>query len=118
MSRRRFSEREVLEIIVCRHNVRLLCYRCGELLLPDDAEREHIHELALGGRDHPENCVYSHKACHAIVTNGTPATSAGSSKNRIAKTKGTRAEKFAVVKLDIDKPREKRRGFGGRLVKG
>lgn len=51
------------------------------------AEREHLHEVELGGPDEPSNCRYSAKACHDVVTNGTKATSAGSSKHRIAKAK-------------------------------
>jgi hypothetical protein len=56
------------------------------------AEREHLHEVKLGGPDIPENCRYSHAKCHAIVTNGTKATTAGSSKQRIAKVKRIRGE--------------------------
>ena len=70
----------------------LWCYRCIDVLTLEEIERgeierEHFLERALGGADEPSNCVYSHKACHAIVTNGTKATTAGSSKHRIAKCK-------------------------------
>ena len=62
------------------------CFRCRIAFTPaDKVEKEHLHERALGGPDVPGNWRWSHKECHAIVTNGTKATSAGSSKHRIAK---------------------------------
>lgn len=86
MSRRRLSEREVIAVLLQQGAV-IRCPRCKELLISaGDIEREHFHELALGGRDEVANCFYSHGACHAVVTNGTPATTAGSSKHKIAKT--------------------------------
>lgn len=89
MSRKRFTERQVLETLI-RQGAKITCLRCKELILLEDVptvEREHFHEMALGGADDPENCFYSHGPCHSIVTNGTPATTAGSSKHKIAKTK-------------------------------
>ena len=87
MRRRRFSEREVLlTLFYCGQRVR--CYRCGLPFTPEDKiQREHVTELALGGEDTPVNCAYSHTECHDIITNGTKATTAGSSKQRIAKVK-------------------------------
>jgi hypothetical protein len=126
MGRRRFSEREVIETLAWQGLV-IRCYRCGHLIAAADgkavvwpfglAEREHLHEVKLGGPDVPGNCRYSHKGCHARITNGTPATTAGSSKHRIAKTKGTRAEKFAVAKKPLDEPREKSRWGWDKMVK-
>lgn len=87
MTRRRFSERDVLEVLYFQHGILVNCYRCKKPLHFSDAEREHLTEIALGGKDEPMNCAYSHKACHALVTNGTKATTAGSSKQRIAKVK-------------------------------
>ena len=85
--RRRFSEREVVETLI-QQGAKIRCPRCGQLiLLGEPFEREHFHELALGGKDEISNCFFSHKSCHNFVTNGGPATSAGSSKHRIAKTK-------------------------------
>lgn len=90
MSRKRFTEREVLETLIVQ-GINLKCYRCKEpMMLPADIEREHLTEVALGGLDVPRNCVYSHVDCHAKITNGTRATSAGSSKQRIAKVKRLR----------------------------
>lgn len=87
MRRKQFTEQEVLESILCNHG-NFFCYRCKQAFVPwDDIEREHLTELALGGEDTPINCAYSHKDCHAKVTNGTKATTAGSSKQRIAKMK-------------------------------
>lgn len=96
MARARFTERQVLETLAWQ-GVFVRCHRCGEAFFGYDAdddfimwrkpEREHIHEIALGGPDTPKNCRYSCSCCHATVTNGTKATSAGSSKQRIAKVK-------------------------------
>jgi hypothetical protein len=97
MRRRRFSELEVLQTLYWQ-GVELRCYRCLEWLLIEEGlprepiQREHIAELALGGKDIPINCAYSHKSCHAKVTNGSKATSAGSSKQRISKVKRLRGE--------------------------
>lgn len=63
-------------------------YRTKEVITLEDVlflEREHLHEISLGGPDIPANCRYSLKASHHIVTNGTKATTAGSSKHRISK---------------------------------
>lgn len=85
MPRSRFSERKVLAVAI-RQGAIIPCYRCRVAFKDGDViEREHLHELALGGEDTPENCAYSHCECHAAITNGTKATTAGSSKHRIAK---------------------------------
>jgi hypothetical protein len=47
----------------------------------------HINELEISGDDSLDNIVAVHRACHKILTGGTPATSLGSSKHRIAKVK-------------------------------
>lgn len=97
--RRRFSEREVLQTLIGQ-GVRIICFRCDKPIKDaKDAEREHLIELELCGLDAPENCAYSHAECHSIITNGTKATSAGSSKHRIAKAKRiVRTQKFVVTK--------------------
>lgn len=97
MSRKRFSERDVMESLI-RQGVSVFCYRCKREISATECragmmEREHLIEIALGGPDAPTNCVYSHKSCHAIVTNGTKATTAGSSKQRIAKVRRLRNPK-------------------------
>ena len=94
--RRRFTEREVLATLI-HQGIVVRCFRCQATFLngnvldpPHDAmhaEREHIHEFELGGSDTPANCRYSARECHKVITNGTKATSAGSSKHRIAKAK-------------------------------
>lgn len=96
MSRKRFTEQQVIETLWIQ-GVSITCFRCGGIIQPVllgaeksyyfPLQREHIHEIELGGPDTPANCRYSHIECHSIVTNGTPATSAGSSKHRIAKAK-------------------------------
>lgn len=57
-----------------------------------ELEREHLAEIALGGADEPANCVYSLREAHKIITDGTKATTAGSSKQRIAKVRRLRGE--------------------------
>ncbi|HVZ60664.1 MAG TPA: HNH endonuclease signature motif containing protein [Terriglobales bacterium] len=101
MKRKRWSEKDVIETLAYQ-GVCVPCYRCGkmfveafyatssdtyELIWWTIPEREHIVEIALGGDDAPSNCRYSCKGCHAKITNGSKATSAGSSKHRIAKTR-------------------------------
>lgn len=106
MSRKRFTEREVLETLYCC-GVVIPCFRCrNPLRPPEKIEREHILEIALGGTDDPGNCAYSHKLCHDIVTNGTKATTAGSSKQRIAK----------VARILADKPSKRPMQNSGRKI--
>lgn len=101
-TRRRFSEREVIETLI-RQGAIITCYRCKLSFFPVDCrtgevQREHLLEVAIGGGETPTNCVYSHKACHAVITDGTPATTAGSSKQRIAKVRAISGGKMAVKK--------------------
>ena len=85
MPRKRATERQVIEVLIVQGAV-VPCYRCRVAFQTGDViEREHLHELALGGSDTPDNWRYSHKTCHDEVTNGTKATTAGSSKHKIAK---------------------------------
>jgi len=103
MTRRRFTEREVLECLL-RQGAVIPCYRCRVALTIETAraaEREHLHEVGLDGPDTPENCRFSHQECHSKITNGTPATTAGSSQNRLAKTRSNRADKFRVEKRPL-----------------
>lgn len=87
MKRRRATEREVIAVLVAQ-GASIPCFRCKTLFTAESKpEREHLHELALGGEDNPDNWRYSCQSCHAVITNGTKATSAGSSKHRIAKIK-------------------------------
>lgn len=118
MTRKRFSEREVIETLAWQ-GIFVRCFRCnapfysaapdgGLFNLSGAIEREHIHEVALGGSDIPKNCRYSCGPCHSTVTNGTKATSAGSSKHRIAKIRRLRSE---------NKPRVKKRIAGRPFAK-
>lgn len=102
MSRKRFSEREVLETLAWQ-GVFVECFRCRQcffrinwttvnggsyiIIQALKAEREHLHEYKLGGPDTPKNCRYSCSECHSKITNGTKATTAGSSKQRVAKVR-------------------------------
>ena len=106
MSRRRFTEREVLECLILQGAV-VPCKRCRIALKVEDAktaEREHLHEFGLGGPDTVENCAYSHGDCHKVQTHGTGATWAGSSRHKNAKTTPRRADKFQVNKIPLDTP--------------
>jgi hypothetical protein len=116
VSRRRFSEIEVIETLLIQGET-IRCFRCKEPLTLEDVrtkniQKEHLHEHALDGPDKPFNCRFSHKPCHSIITNGTPATTAGSSQHRLAKTRGTRAAKFAVRKKPLDQERDQKPHFG------
>jgi hypothetical protein len=101
VKRRKFSETDVIETLA-HQGIFVPCHRCrdfffyadphGEIRMLLKPEREHLHEIALGGADTPRNCRYSCERCHAIITNGYAATSAGSSKQRIAKVKRLRGE--------------------------
>lgn len=62
------------------------CARCGEVL-GNDVEWNHVLAHALGGSDGPENIEAVHKACHAVISDGTKATTAGSTKQIVAKSK-------------------------------
>ena len=106
MTRRRFTEREVLSCLIAQGAI-IPCRRCRIALTAEDAktaEREHLHEIALGGPDTVENCAYSHGECHRTQTHGNGATFAGSSRHKVAKTTATRADKFQVNKIPLDTP--------------
>lgn len=89
MSRRRFKEREVIEALIrTGHEIR--CYRTKSIITLETVnqlEREHPIPRALGGKDDPTNAAYSLSEAHKKQTNGTKATSYGSDKHAIAKTK-------------------------------
>ena len=85
MSRRRFTEREIVTVLL-KQGAIIYCPRCKKpIMLGHTIEREHFIELAMGGLDDISNCFFSHKECHHIATNGTKATTLGSSKHTIAK---------------------------------
>lgn len=91
------------------------CFRCREPFdefdcsKPGWIEREDVLEVSLGGAQTVENSAYSHgqrhptKPCHGVVTNGTKATTAGSSKHRIYKTKRLERERAGEPKRARDK---------------
>lgn len=110
--RRQFRELEVLATLLMQGAV-IPCKRCRIAITIEDVkggnvEKEHLHEIELGGEDEPHNCAFSHKAkpCHATVTHGNGATFAGSSRHKIAKaTDPERIEKFRVHKKPLDADR-------------
>lgn len=80
-------DRQLLRIVAMVQQATCAC-GCGTKLgRLTDTEFHHRHELALGGEDAPENIVAVRAECHARITNGTRATSYGSSKHIIAKAK-------------------------------
>lgn len=89
MSRKRFTERQVIETLIrTGHEIR--CYRTKTVITLETVgllEREHPTPLALGGVDGPANAAYSLSEAHSVQTNGTPATSYGSDKHAIAKVR-------------------------------
>lgn len=117
MTRRRFTERQVIAALI-HQGVPVVCYRTGERITLENVmrlEREHLHDLALGGSDTPDNCRYSLKEAHAIATNGTKATTAGSSKHRIAKAKRMERERLSEHSgQDEATPRAKARAIPSR----
>lgn len=62
------------------------CAKCNGTL-GTDVEWNHVLAHALGGGDGPDNIEAIHKACHKTETNGTRATTAGSTKQVVAKVK-------------------------------
>lgn len=107
--RRQGREKEVIGVLIDQGAI-IPCFRCRVAFTKGDVstgnvEKEHLHELKLGGPDEPSNWRFSHKAkpCHATVTHGNGATVAGSSRHRIAKaTEPKRIEKFQVNKIPLD----------------
>ena len=116
MSRRRFTEIEVIETLL-HQGVAITCFRCGEPFTLADSttgniQKEHLHERELDGPDIPANCRFSHDDCHKIITFGNGATTAGSSIHRIAKTKRIeRTGKMAVNKPPLEGPRKPKRPY-------
>jgi len=108
MARRKFSEKDVIRTLI-HQGVEIRDFRSGELITlenVDQIQREHLHELAIGGPDAPVNCRYSLTKNHHVATNGNGATTAGSSKNRIAKANNPgRKVNFVVNKLPPGTPR-------------
>lgn len=93
-NRRAFSLVDTLKMLI-HQGVEVRCYRSGVRFTLENvgrAQKEHLHELALAkthaekrALDVPDNCRVSLSEAHAVITNGTKATSAGSSKHRVAK---------------------------------
>ncbi len=118
MTRKTFSQRDVIASLVYQGCV-ITCYRTGERITLENVkrlEREHLVELGLitdpterRKYDTPEYCRYSLKEAHALITNGNGATSAGSSKHRVAKA--VRLEKTRLEELSGQTDKPKRRAF-------
>ena len=77
------------------------CPLCGKRILSKHKViREHMHALALGGKDDLDNMKYVHKACADIKTNGKgpKATTYGSDSHAIAKTNRLERESQGLPK--------------------
>lgn len=87
MSRKRFTERQVIEALIrTGHEIR--CFRTKEVITLESVkllEREHPTPLKIGGADDPTNAAYSLREAHNIQTNGSRATSYRSDRHAIAK---------------------------------
>ena len=89
MTRRRFTETEVVQTLILQ-GAEIPCHRCEKRIEPHQkVEREHLLPVAFGGDDHPSNCAYSHKECHAKQTfrKRGPHTTIDSDIHAIAKVK-------------------------------
>ena len=63
------SQLLLLECLLKYQKAVIPCHRCRVALQwGDKIEREHIHPLALGGTDKPDNWRFSHADCHAVQT--------------------------------------------------
>lgn len=85
MTKRRAPTRNEAVTIVLRQEGR--CQRCKEKLRPGEIEYDHIHPVVFDGPNDLDNYRALCVACHDIVTNGTKATSYGSTKHAAAKTR-------------------------------
>lgn len=91
MTRKPCTAKQALEVAIQQGAI-IPCFRCRKAFTLEEAkergaiEREHVHPLALGGKDEPVAWAWSHKACHALQTNGPGHYSAGD-KYAIAKSK-------------------------------
>lgn len=83
---------------------------CGQKLAGRRIEYHHMHERALGGADAVDNWTAlvaddkGERNCHGIVTNGTKATTAGSSKHKIAKADRLEKARLAMAGSEAPKP--------------
>lgn len=101
MARKPCSDKQALWVAINQGGV-VPCYQCKEPFTLEETatkgaiEREHEHEIALGGPDTKDNWRWSHRECHKRVTYGNGATSAGSSRHRIDKTNRTEKARLAL----------------------
>lgn len=99
MRRKRLTERQTIDVLLAQGAMILCpCPRCSAWDAKEyyriekgaDAIREHLHQLATGGKDNPANWQYWHTACSHRKTHGTKATSAGSDAHARAKIRRLR----------------------------
>jgi hypothetical protein len=118
MTRKRFTERQVIEALIRTGNT-VRCFRTKEVITLESVkrlEREHPTPIALGGADNPTNAAYSLSEAHKVQTNGKPATSYGSDKHAIAKVARILADKPSDRPLmqKADNIRAKHFGLGAK----
>lgn len=102
---------------ICFEQGLVLCPLCGKRILKEHkVVREHMHALALGGKDDLENMRYVHKDCADIKTKGKgpKATTYGSDIHAIAKTRRLERERMgqpkrAGIKKKIPQPTKAQR---------
>lgn len=119
MSRKRFSERMVLETLLHR-GYKLRCYRSKEPITLENVatvEREHLIPIGLNGPDSPENCAYSLKEAHKRQTHGRKGTGAGWSDLRMIRKAKDGEERRLGLKKEKPKKRIPSRPFQKRLTK-
>ena len=101
MTRRSLSLSDKVEVLLRQAK----CAHCGiGLAWPVTIEWDHIHALARGGADDARNIQALCTPCHARKTNGLPATTRGSDKAEIAKTKRLTADEEAFRRALLAKP--------------
>lgn len=108
--RKKLTPKEKLEVLD-RCGVKFTCpgvpklkWECGNSFGILKAEYDHIGELALTNDNSLENFQPICPVCHGIKTNGRKATSIGSSKFEVAKTKRLEGDRLGTRKEKPKKP--------------
>lgn len=98
-TRRSLTTLDKLKIMVRQ----AICPDCGEKLgALDDCEFDHIHQLAMGGADTPDNLRAKHVDCHAKKT-ARDAAARAKVKRITGKTKTRdKADRFKPLPTGVD----------------
>lgn len=107
MSKRKaFTLKQLVEIY--RRYCAAQCAKCFVMSPVGKMEMDHIHPVGLGGTNEPENIQFLCPNCHDLKTNGTKATSYGSDKHEIAKTKRI-VKRLAKLKKEREEEQKNKR---------